>query len=239
MNDKASTYPFFVYIIESPSANDLYHKISEAELINGAVSLNRINCASRCVINKTTFLRAINNGLKNEMKRFQDKTPFIHISCHGAENGIYLSSGEVIPWDELSHILIPINKAINKTLVVLMSCCEGFSGIQMAMQMEKDIPFFALVGTPEKPTWSETLVGFSTFYHQMAIGAKIKDAVNCMNIASGHKSFLVKWGEETRQGYIDYLNSRPALKVFAQSSNEDLPNVDEMNELEKLGSQMH
>jgi hypothetical protein len=84
----------------------------------------------------------------------------------------------------------------------------------MAMRADRpDLPFYALVGSPEKPTWAETAVAFTTFYHQLARGVHITDAVNAMRIASGRNSFFVQWGENTRQGYLDYLKDLKDIDV--------------------------
>lgn len=37
---------FFVFVIESPSAVDLYHRRTEGEVIRQAVNLNQIWCTS-------------------------------------------------------------------------------------------------------------------------------------------------------------------------------------------------
>lgn len=231
-------FRFFVFLVESPSAPDLYHKRSEAEVVERALRLNRIYCATRLTINRTAFFAALQFGLKEEMDERPGAHPFLHVSCHGSDEGIQLSSGEVISWSELADVLAPINKALSGRLVIMMSCCQGYAGIRMAMNLtQNELAFFALVGSPEKPTWAETCIGFATFYHQLAIGKNIVDAVDAMCIASGKKSFFVEWGEATRQHYINYLGSstpeQASRELDQAAQNSPAADPEEMCRLEK------
>ena len=85
---------FFVYIIESPSAPDLYHGRSEGNRIAETLKLDRIPCVSRIVINKDAFLAALRLGLPESMKEFEGQLPILHLSAHGSAIGIELSSRE-------------------------------------------------------------------------------------------------------------------------------------------------
>lgn len=213
----------FVYVVESPSAPDIYHQRSECDLLRRAVTLNQMPCVARCAISKVAFSAALTVGLKEEMDRFPGYLPIVHISAHGNSDGLQLSTEEVLTWSELGDMLTPINKALKNVLVVAMSCCEGYSGIRMAMRPDgSDLPFFALVGSPEKPTWSETAVGFATFYHQLLRGAHINYAVTAMRIASGRESFFVEWGENTRQEFIEHLK-----RVDAGQAKDEIRNIAE------------
>jgi hypothetical protein len=156
-----------------------------------------------------------------EVQRFSTLLPLLHISTHGHSEGLQLSNEELIPWSELADLLVPINRALQSKLVVAMSCCEGYSAVRMAMRDDRpELPFHALVGSPEKPTWAETAVAFTTFYHQLARGAHLNDAVSAMRIALGRDSFLVEWGEATRQGYLDYIKKVDAEKVRQQLQDD-------------------
>jgi hypothetical protein len=228
MADAIQPLKFFVYVVESPSAPDLYHQRSESELIRRAVNLNAIACVSRCAISRMAFTAALQVGLPEEMERFNGLLPILHISAHGSADGPQLSNNELVSWHELSELLIPINRALKSNLVVAMSCCKGYMGTRMAMRDEQsELPFFALIGSPEKPTWAETAVGFSTLYHQLARGAHVRDAVVAMCAASGRDTFFVEWGEGARQGWLEYMkhrdveNAQQSLADNAGSSTPD------------------
>lgn len=200
---------FFVFIIESPSSVDLYHGRSEADLLGRAIGLNAIRCASRIAINLEAFVAAIKIGLHEEMAARSGLVPILHISAHGFADGIQLSSGEVLNWNGLRELLKPVNKALGGALIVCMSTCEGYSGSRMAMVLEDPgHPFFAIVGNGGKPTWPETAVGFATFYHLVANGHYVSDAVKAMRVASGNESFFLTTAEEARQGYLDFIKKK-------------------------------
>ena len=210
---------FFVFIIESPSAVDLYHGSTEGEMIRQAVGLNAIRSASKIAVNSEAFEAAIRIGLREEMEANPGLVPVLHISAHGDSEGIQLSSGEVLSWNHLRELLVPLNAALNGTLLVCMSTCEGYSGIRMAMTtgQEQPHPYYAIVGNGSKPTWPETAVAFATLYHLLANGHYIGDAVDAMRIASGNKRFLYDTAEGVKKGYLEYLSS-----VDVESAVEEL-----------------
>lgn len=203
---EAQRLKFFVYIVESPSAVDLYHQRGEGYVVQQAVRLNLIQCVHRLAINLQAFDAALTVGLKEAMDATPGHIPILHISAHGFDQGIQLSSGEVILWSRLKDMLAPINKALNNSLIVCMSTCEGYSGSQMAMLSEADkFPFFALIGNGSKPTWPETAVAFSTFYHLLANHHYVADAVRAMCIASGNDNFFLTTAQESRQAFLDFM----------------------------------
>lgn len=79
---------FFVYVIESPSPVDLYHRRSEGEIIKQAASLNQIPCMVKTSINSEAFEAALKIGLKEAMEAYPGLIPMLHISAHGYQEGI-------------------------------------------------------------------------------------------------------------------------------------------------------
>ena len=137
---------FFVYVIESPSPVDLYHRRSEGKIIQQAASLNQIPCIVKTSINSEAFEAALKIGLKEAMETYPGLIPMLHISAHGYKEGIQLSSGEILNWPELEETFRPINQAFKGSLLLCLSCCEGYSGVKMAMTTEeKDHPSYGLV----------------------------------------------------------------------------------------------
>ena len=224
---------FFVYVIESPSPVDLYHRRSEGEIIQQAASLNQIPCMVKTSINSAAFEAALKIGLKEAMEAYPGLIPMLHISAHGYEEGIQLSSGEVLNWIALEEIFRPINQAFNGSLLLCLSCCEGYSGVRMAMSTEeKPPPFYALVSNGEKPLWSDTAVAYSTFYHLIAKGHYITNAVEAMRIASGNNMFWFQTAEEAQKGYIEYIENINTNQV--QQKLEEQNQSEEPEHLAKL-----
>ena len=224
---------FFVFVTESPSAVDLYHRRSEGEIIQQAVNLNLIPCIVKTAVNLEAFEASFKIGLKEAMEAYPGLFPILHISAHGFADGIQLSSGEVLNWDTLKELLQPINKALSNALIVCLSSCEGFAGIRMAMNREDgDQPFFALVANGAKPLWGDTAVAYSSFYHLIAKGAHLKDAANAMRIASGNEFFWIETAEGARQTYLEHVKNISA--VHAQQLLEENVAKEEPRHLEKL-----
>lgn len=211
---------FFVFVIESPSAPDLYHRRSEGDLLKQALELNGLTCVVKTAISLEAFNACLIHGLLETMNSHPGYIPLLHISAHGDASGIQLSNGHIIYWHELREHLRPINEALAGSLVVCMSSCEGYSGTRMAMDFDTAEPYLALIGNGDKPTWAETAIGYATFYHQLCRGEHISVAVNAMQVASGNSSFWLQHAAETRKSYIEYINT--VSTTTAQAKLEEL-----------------
>lgn len=213
---------FFVYIVESPSPVDLYHRRGEGDLLVQAIRLNRIPCIARLAVNLEAFIAALRIGLHEAMQATPDAIPILHISAHGFDNGIQLCSGEIVSWAQLRELLLQINNALSGVLIVCMSTCEGYSGSKMAMVTEAESrhPYFAIIGNCGKPTWPETAVAFTTLYHLIANGRYLTDAVDAMRIASGNQSFFITTAEQSKQGYLEYIKNLDTNQLLHQLEEE-------------------
>jgi len=227
---------FLVYIIESPSAPDLYHKKSEAEILSKALLLCNICSVSRLAVNSEAFKAAMTIGIEEYLKQPAALPPIIHISAHGFRDGIQLTSGEIVTWTLLSDMLIPINKALNGLLLICLSSCEGWNGCTMAMT-ENEMPFMAMVGSILKPTWSDTAIGFSSFYHLLSKGYNVFECVEGMQYAAGNNSFIVEHGQTMKEIYLNELG-KVRQKQMLESLQKYLPKVEDsqlVKEIRNLG----
>jgi len=218
---KASLLPderinFFVHMIESPNPADLYHKRHEGEILEKALSLDEIPSAHRIVVNSTAFRAAFSVGVQEEMKRYSNLVPIIHISSHGSSKGIQLTDGTIIDWHKLKDILVPINKALKGGLILCMSACEGHNACRMAMsEAEEEFPFFAVVGHMGKPTWSDTAIAYAAFYHLIKKGCTVLDAVKAMCEASGDDGFQATTSVWAKKAFLDTIGKAKAPRVRA------------------------
>jgi len=218
---------FFVYVLESPSSNDMYEGTSEGDFILKAASLNNIPSTLKIVPSKETLIKALKIGLYEEMLRYDDRLPIIHLSAHGFSEGIELTDKTILSWSELREYFKPINKAFKGNLMLCMSSCKGFGASRMAMYPEdKEFPFFSVIGNGGDPTWPETAVAYATFYHHMANGQYIPDAIAAMKLASGNDGFYTTTAQAAYDGYIDFLKKDNANSVrteLAQNLEKDDP----------------
>jgi hypothetical protein len=200
---------FHVYIVESPNAPDLYHGRFEGEALEKTIKLSDLSCSRRLVVNREAFTAAFLVGIKKYFEA-SGMPLVIHISAHGNEEGIQLSSGETVSWEELRKLLITINEVLKGTLIVCMSSCKGYSGIRMAMRDDNSpLPFLAIIGPISEPTWGETNIAFATFYHLFAKGEEPAKAVEAMKIASGNRGFILDYAISARKTYLNLLKTYP------------------------------
>ena len=208
----------FVNIIESPKDSEIYNNISAAPLFPKAVELNDIPCVSRVAINKSYFFKGICDGFIEGLKTY-NCIPILHISCHGSANGIQLSCGDEIYWDEIRDRLILLNKFFNGSLLLCMSSCEGFFACKMAMQNGKSQhPFLALIGNDKSPTWPEAAIAYATFYHLIINGYTMEYATEAMHKASGNKDWKNITYLEANQTYINCLKQINPKELLSQLS---------------------
>jgi hypothetical protein len=233
--DKKVKRPYFlVYIIESPSPVDLYHRRYEGEALSKALTLANIKSEHKLVVNEEAFQASLLIGLDETLKDHPDHLPIIHISAHGSNEGIQLTDETTIDWKGLKESLAPINKAFDGLLLLCMSSCHGFSACRMAME-EDDAPFAAVIGNSGNPTWSDTAVGYAAFYHLINKGKSFEDAVEGMCKASGDDNFIIISAHNAHQVYMESLQSAEQGKIEAtvNESIDKLPTRDLEKALEK------
>lgn len=207
---------FHVYIIESPSPVDLYHKRFEGEALQRTLSLSGIESSYRLTVDHTSLQASFFVGFK-EYFESNKLPPIIHISAHGSLDGIQLTSKDHVSWDQLKGLLLPVNKAIGGGLLVSLSSCLGYSGCSMVMN-DDDFPFAAIIGNTSSPTWSETNIAFATFYHLFHNGKSIDEAVEAMKYASGNSGFVMIKSTDARQVYLRAVNTSHAALTMQQNT---------------------
>jgi hypothetical protein len=194
-----------------------------------ALGLDAIPCIARTAINQEAFVAALRIGLPEAMKEFPDRYPILHLSAHGGGEGIQLSNGDVFRWDALRQLLIPINQSLKGALLLCMSACEGYSACRMAMEQgDTPHPYLAMVGNYGKPTWSDTAVSYLAFYHLLAKGRTILEAIDAMKSASGDPKWVGETADEIKRSYIEFVekSGTPAQAqraLEAVAAEEDLP----------------
>lgn len=175
----------FVYIVESPSSNDFLNNKYEGKILSGILDLALIKTKYLLVTNKSSFKKALREKLIDAMEE-TEMFPLLHLSCHGDENGIGLTDGTTINWDELAELLTPVNEMLQDMLCITISSCFGGLAAQMAITLKEKLPFFGLVGIVEEITWIESAIAFATFYFQ-AFYKKVRfsKAIEAMCSATG------------------------------------------------------
>lgn len=156
-----------IYVIESLEDSDkktgtLLHN----DIIKRKIEQQNSECASSLNIIKN---RSEFDSLFIEIKYeiiFNLVNPYLHFELHGSEDGLILSSGELVSWVELTSKLRDMNIiSKNNTFVSLASCYGGyfFNGIDF----KKRSPVWGYVGTLEEVSESDVMVGFHEFFEEL------------------------------------------------------------------------
>ena len=194
----------FIYIIESPSDKDLLDGRTEGRTLCESLQLANICNWYSLVTSKKMFHMALTDRLDEAIEKFPNKVPILHLSMHGFKDGIELTNGDCISWEELRQSLAPLNSSMPEPgLMVCMSTCHGASGLRMAWVEDSIRPFWALVGNAKSPNWDDAAVAYVTFYHQLFKTEIVEAAVIAMNIASGDGNFLYFSGDKEKENWAN------------------------------------
>ncbi len=198
-----------VFIVESPSTLDLYKGRHEGTSLCSTLNLSDIPCDYRLCADKVHLKDALNPT------RFKDsaskgENPVLHISAHGNVAGIVLTSGETLNWVELHDLIRPINDVVGGSLLLGMSSCKSSWARLIATSADGRPPFLAMVTNSGSPMWSETAVGFCTFYHLMQrLEVASKSPIEVMKDASGNANFELVGGQQA----VDFTK---VFKILAE-----------------------
>jgi hypothetical protein len=203
----------FVYVIESPSSADLLDGRTEGQALCSALDLARISRWYSLVTNHETFLAALGDRLHQAWQNF-GVLPVLHLSMHGNTKGVSFTDGTFLSWADLREALRPLNDAMKGGLLVCMSSCHGLSGCKMAMHDSDDHTFWVIVGPSDAVSWSESAVGFITFYHLFFKGKDVRACVDAMNVCSGAAhAFMLAEGQQIRAGWQSFVERSQSVEM--------------------------
>lgn len=197
----------FVYVIESPSTKDLLDGRTEGGALTQVLDLARIPRWYSLVTDRETLNVALGSRLWAAWQEHR-VPPVLHLSMHGNQDGVALTTGVFLTWNELRHILVPLNRAMQGGLLICMSTCFGGSGCRMAMYTDNEPPFWALVGNSGSPSWPDAAVAYITFYHLFFKGFEVNSCVQAMVASSGDSNFMWYSGQRTRTQWEGFMQTR-------------------------------
>lgn len=197
------TFKPFVYIVDSPSSQDLFEGYSIGMALRDALKAIKIPCIYTLATDQATLNQAMIFKLQEAIQShqplpFQNAYPFIHLCMHGAPEGIALTNGTFIGWPYLRQLLLTHNAVKGSNPNVCMASCNGIYG--SAMAQAHDSAFNFLIGNSDKVYQSDLTVGYLTFYHHFFNkAATVEQAIAAMKIASGDQNFYLEIGEEVKK----------------------------------------
>ena len=131
----------------------------------------------------------------------------LQIEAHGCEDGIGLTSDELVTWEQFYGIVRLINMKMMNLLLVCMSMCYG-GALLTHFEPQRRAPFLAFIGTGREIKAGVLLDGFTAFYENyhnlldsFAAFEALKNAT--IDAATGKSSFWMITSEEIFQKTLD------------------------------------
>lgn len=189
-----------IFILESPSAEDVDVGRSEGESLSSVLRLAAIPHIRFQVSSTETFEQAFEHAAVVARERVRDRpvVPTIHISAHGNEHGIGFTNDELVSWSELRDHLIMFAQAAGRVsptglslINLCLSTCKGGHANKM-FDLGVPYPCAGIIGPSTDVEWSDSLVAFVTLYHLTCKKElNFPDAITPMNRAAGIDLFRV------------------------------------------------
>jgi hypothetical protein len=175
---------FRIAVVESLSEDEIHTgtKLYEGELKPLTVSDDSLTASLHTVNDKAEFEKSIQEIINSLCG---DELVTLHVEAHGAgEEGILLSSGEILGWKDFMDSCRILNEVLSGLLIVTLSMCNSLP-ILGCIDPTKRAPFKAILLTNRDVTVDEVERGFIAFYNNYknpldtfkATGA-IRDEVN-------------------------------------------------------------
>ncbi len=202
----------FVYLIDSPSNYDLYNGYSIGMALRDALNAIRIPCIYHLTADKESFDLAMNQGLSKAISQFQvqqnvNPYPFIHFCLHGSPDGVALTNGTFIKWQQLRQSLFNHNYFKGYNPYVCMASCNGFDATKMVSYF--DSVFNLLIGNDGVVMQSDLTVAYLSFYNHFFYKQSTFDqAVYAMRNASGDHNFFYTFGDQVKNQKIAQANTQ-------------------------------
>lgn len=198
-----------VYIIESPTSDEISKGINEGAGLSKAFASSGIDHKLYNVADVSGLRSAIEEITTDVSQiKFRLAAVTIHISMHGNDEGIGLTSGDFVTWKDLAELLrILFAKAFIPRevygirlcpLTLCFSTCHGLSAERINDYTTEDESLFQyIVGPVEAVTWANAEKAFVEFHRHTLDGkGSSKEAVRIMNtVAHLDNVFQARFGK--------------------------------------------
>lgn len=168
-----------VYIIESPSFDDILENRKEGGALSKVLDLSKIRNKLYNVSDIDTLRLALMQ-IAEELSKIKSELGAVHLhfSMHGSNLGIELSDKTFLDWgsfyniikefnDSIEYIELPNGQKISPTYLTF-SVCNGFYA-HTIKDFGEESPFTTLIGPVEPVTWSDSILAYSIFFHNTII----------------------------------------------------------------------
>jgi hypothetical protein len=106
--------------------------------------------------------------------------PVIHLEMHGSKDGLQVTNGEVITWQELQIRLIEMNGLTENNLFVSLATCYG-GYIYTVISPRLRTPFWGFIGPFEQVDGDEVLANYTAFYDEFLFSNDFAEAEKALH----------------------------------------------------------
>jgi hypothetical protein len=193
----------FVYIVDSPSPNDLLEGYSIGMALRDSLRAIKIPTFYALATNQQMLGASLQGMLhakvgEVEFKGHVDAYPFIHLCMHGNQFGLQLTDQSLVPWPQLRGLLYAHNQIKGYDPILCMASCEGLGASSMANAYDSVFNF--LIGNTGLVYQSDITVAYLSFYNSIFYkGQSIEQSVLAMKAACGDHNFYFTAGQQIKQ----------------------------------------
>jgi hypothetical protein len=212
-------------IIESVNPMDLLQRRTESQALEEICKIIGHEVAILRAFSKSDFIKFceyISSISSGHDKRERKEVPLcIHIATHGNSSGLQFGK-DIVEWKDISHAMRPIYENMNdydgEVILVISACGAGSQTltIEFIAELKRNRNFlppkYVFVTKDEYVSWSDAVVSWSMFYHQLA-RADLNQRESIQNILkkiqmsdTGNLNYF-RWDDNTRQ-YLKYPSKR-------------------------------
>ncbi len=186
------------YIVEFVSAANFYRREWEGHVVEEIVRLSGARTTYRIAITKGFLIQALERASKRDCEIF-------HLSCHGNDEGICLTNGERLSWDELAEAFD--DATYDPDALILSSCLGGEGGAARAFFKKEWRPsvIFGSESNSDKLTFSGACISWPILYTELVqkgMGREVfQHAVDKMNSVTNHEFVYWRWDADRYRRY--------------------------------------
>ena len=217
-----------IYMIESPSAKDIYHNRNEGDALARTLALAEVDVVYYLATNEEMFNMALAdiairiNAL--ESADGSDAMPYLHISAHADDDGILLTDEDIIFWDSLTKKLSELHDLVGPIdfgprlpskvprVHLSLSSCAAFTNYKDSLP--SNTPFLLMMGPTRNIGWCQALIGFTTFFYQhFVLRQPFLNAFKAMNQAATINN----------EALFGYYEERDIMRIVTEEAERIFP----------------
>jgi hypothetical protein len=188
-----------ILVAESVASEDFYEENCEGHVVLAIAKVLHWRANYKMALDASTLCRAIKHASSN-------RYDILHLSCHGDEDGIELTDGSELSWEDLAACFRSPSQSLRA--LVVSSCVGGDAGVAEAFRNSTRPPtvIFGAEGRKRKRiTFPGACISWPILYTSLArtglTPEAFKDAVTKMNLITKHEFVYRRWHEGKYRRY--------------------------------------